>query len=122
MPWDMELKDTLVQIETGGWQALVDGGGRQWFREQAADELVVLGPRFGVVSGPAALDQLADDSWSWFRIRAPQVVSITDDVATLTYRVIARRDFDVEHQAVVSSTYRRESDRWHLVVRHETPM
>lgn len=118
----MEQRDVLIETETAGWQALVDGTGRQWFRDRVDDQVVVLGPRFGVVSGPAAVDQLAGESWSWFRIRAPQVVAITDDVATITYRVLARRDFDTEHQAVVSSTYRREGEGWQLVVRHETPM
>lgn len=118
----MDLTNVLVETETAGWQALVDGAGRRWFGDLVDDRIVLLGPRFGVVSGAAALDQLAGESWSWFRIRAPQVVSITDDVATITYRVIARRDFDFEHQAVVSSTYRRDGDRWALVLRHETPM
>lgn len=122
MPFVMELLDSLVEAETAGWQAIVDGAGRQWFRDRVDDQIVVLGPRFGVASGLAALDQLAGATWSWFRVRAPQVVAITEDVATLTYRVIARRDFDSEYQAVVSSTYRRDGAGWLLVVRQETPM
>lgn len=116
----MELAEVLVEMETAGWQALVDGGGRAWFRGVIDDPVVVIGAGFGVVTGEAALDRLADDTWSWFRIRAPQVSTITDDVAVLTYRVIARRDFDTEHQAVVSSTYRRVDDQWRLAVRHQT--
>ncbi len=116
----MELTEVLVELETAGWQALVDGGGRAWFRGVIDDPLVAVGAGFGVVTGEAALDRLADDTWSWFRIRAPQVWSISPDVALLTYRVIARRDFDTEHQAVVSSTYRRVDDQWRLAVRHHT--
>ena len=119
----MDLRATLVEIEQAGWQALVDGTGRAHFRALVDDQVVVvLGPRFGVVTGEAALDQLSGEMWSWFRVRAPQVVAITDDVATITYRVIARRDFDAEHQAVVASTYRLVDGRWRLVVHQQTPM
>lgn len=116
----MELRDLLVELETAGWQALVDGDGRAWFRDAVNDPVMVVGAGFGAVSGEAALDRLSDDTWSWFRLRAPQLLAITDDVAVLTSRLIARRDFDTEHQAVVSSTYVRVDDRWRLAHRHLT--
>jgi hypothetical protein len=118
----VDLSATLVEIEQAGWQALVDGTGRSHFRQVVDDHVVVLGPRFGVVTGEAAIDQLSGDTWSWFRLRAPQVVAITDEVATIAYRVIVRRDFDAEHQAVVSSTYRLVDGRWRLAVHQQTPM
>lgn len=118
----MDLSASLQEIEEAGWQSLVDGTGRAHFRQVASDDIVVLGPGFGVAIGEAALDQLSGATWAWFRVRAPQVVSVTDQVATITYRVLARRDFDVEYQAVVSSTYRLVDGSWRLVVHHETPM
>lgn len=118
----MDLRATLQEIEEASWQSLVDGTGRAHFKALVSDDVVVLGPGFGVASREAALDQLSGDTWAWFRVRAPQVVEISDDVAAITYRVLARRDFDAEHQAVVSSTYRVIDGSWRLVLRHETPM
>lgn len=118
----MELVDTLVEREQGAWQALVDGTGRAAYRDLLTDDAVVIGPGPGVLTGDAALDRLSGATWSWFRIRAPQAHLVSDDVAVLTYRVIARRDFDVEYQAMASSTYVRTDDAWRLAAHQETPV
>lgn len=118
----MELVDALVQLEQGVWQALVDGTGRSAYRDLLLDDAVVVGPGPGVVTGDAALDRLSGATWSWFRLRAPQAHPLGDDVAVLTYRVIARRDFDVEYQAMASSTYLRVGDAWRLAAHQQTPV
>jgi hypothetical protein len=118
----VDLDATLLGLEEAGWQSLVDGGGRAFYRSHLADGAVVLGPGFGVESGERALDRISGATWSWFRIRAPRAVRLGDDAAVLTYRIIARRDFDVEHQAIVSSTYVRVDGEWRLVVHHQTPV
>ncbi|MGY6502415.1 MAG: DUF4440 domain-containing protein [Acidimicrobiales bacterium] len=118
----MELVDTLVEREQSGWQSLVDGTGRSVYRDLLAEGAVVIGPGAGVVTGDAALDRLSGATWSWFRLRALQAHPVGDEVAVLTYRVIARRDFDVEYQAMASSTYVWVDDAWRLAAHQQTPV
>lgn len=116
------LDARLLELEQAGWQSLVDGTGRAHYRELLGDGALVVKPGCGVVTGERALDQLSGDTCSWFRIRAPQVVALGDDAASITYRVIARRDFDHEYQAVATSVYRSFGGEWKLVVHQQTPV
>ncbi|MDZ7677537.1 MAG: hypothetical protein U5K29_03185 [Acidimicrobiales bacterium] len=122
----MDLQATLVELERAGWQSLVDGTGRAYFRDRLVDDAAVLVPGSGVVAGLAtgadALDRISGASWAWFRIRAPKLVVLADTVAVLAYRVVARRDFDVEYQAVVSSTYVTDGADWKLAIHQQTPV
>lgn len=120
------VEPLLIELEQAGWQSLVDGTGRTHFGGLLIDDVVVLMPGAGMVggiaTGDAALDALAGATWAWFRIRAPKVVRLDDTVAVVAYRVIARRDFDVEYQAVASSTYVFDGERWRLAVHQQTPV
>jgi hypothetical protein len=118
----VDLDAELLNLEQAGWQSLVDGNARTWFREVLSPDIVVVGAGSGVVSGDAALDHLSGSTWSWVRLRGPRVVSLSDSVALIAYRVIARRDFDVEYQAMVSSSYVRVGDDWKLAVHQQTPV
>ena len=115
-----------MELEQASWQSLVDGTGRSHFRDLLTDDAVVLLPGVGVVAGvatgEAALDRISNSTWAWFRIRSPKVVQLAEPVAVITYRLIARRDFDVEYQALVSSTYVFEGDGWRLAHHQQTPV
>ncbi len=119
----MEPTAELLALEQAGWDALVAGTGRAHYRELLADDALVVGLGGAVAVGEAALDALSGQTWAWVRLRAPRVVQVGPDVAVLVTRVIARRDFDVEYQAQVASTYRRRVDGgWELVVVLHTPV
>jgi hypothetical protein len=118
----VDLTKTLLGIEQGAWQSLVDGEGRSYLRGLLADDAQVIGLGGAVVTGPQALEVLSGQSWSWFRLRGPRLLQLGEDAALLTYRVIARRDFDSEYQAVVTSAYRRADAGWTLVAVQHTPV
>lgn len=118
----MELRDELLAIEQAGWDALVAGTGRAHYRTVLAPDAVVVGLGPGIAEGERALDVLSGQTWAWVRLRAPRVVPLGDDAAVLVTRVIARRDFDVEHQALVASTYRRRDEGWELALVQHTPV
>ena len=117
----MDLTKTLLDLEQAGWQAQVDGTAHSFYRELLTSDAVVIGVLGGVVTGDAAVDALAGQGWSWFRLRGPRLVHLGDQAAVLTCRVIARRDFDTEYQALVTSVYRRTDQRWTVaLVQHTT--
>jgi hypothetical protein len=122
----MELTRTLLELEQTAWQSLVDGEGPARYRALATEEVLVVAPgaggQRGIVSGRAAIDHLAGDRWAWFRLRGAEASQLTDDVAVLSYRVVARRDFDAEHQFLVTSTFVRIDDEWKLRAHHRTPV
>ncbi|MBK5221643.1 MAG: nuclear transport factor 2 family protein [Acidimicrobiia bacterium] len=118
----MELNQTLLELETAGWEALSNGAGRRFYTERLTPDAVMLLPQVGLLSHDKAIDGMDGAPWSWFKIRNPQVVELGPDVAMLTYRVQARRDFDAEYQALVSSTYVQRDGEWKLAVHQQTPM
>jgi hypothetical protein len=116
----VDLARTLLELEQQAWQSLVDGRGRAHYGELLAPDAVVLGSGTGTADGEAARARLSGQRWSWFRLRGPRAVALGEDAAVISYRVIARSDFDVEYHALVTSTYRRDGDRWRLVVHQHT--
>ena len=118
----MELAQTLVDLETAGWEALSGGTGRRFYSGLLTEDAVMLLPQVGVLTHDQALDGMDAAPWSWFKIRNPQVVQLADDAAVLTYRVQARRDFQPEYQALVASTYVRRGGEWKLALHQQTPM
>lgn len=123
------LDRTLVDWETAGWQSLVDGTARAYWRDRLAPDAVVVLPGGGlarsVVAGADALDRISGSTWAWFQLRAPQVTRLGQGAVAITYRIVARRDFDVEYRAVVTSTWVRDEsdpDTWRLAVHQQTPV
>ena len=118
----MELTRTLLGLEQSAWQSLIDGRGRTHFAGVLAPEAIVIGMGPVPATGDDALERLGGRTWSWFRLRGPRALALGPAAASLSYRVVARRDFDVEYQALVTSLYRRDGDSWRLVVHHHTPV
>lgn len=118
----MELRETLSALETAGWEALKAGTGRRFYAEVLTPDAVMLLPQVGLLEHDRALDGMDGQPWSWFQLRNPQVVPLGDDAAVLTYRVQARRDFQPEYQALVSSTYVRRDGQWRMALHQQTPM
>ena len=118
----MELLDTLLEMETAGWEALKAGSGRRHYASVLTHDAVMLLPGVGLLSHDAALDGMDGQPWSWFQIRNPQVVALVDDAAVLTYRAQARRDFQPEYQALIASTYVRRDGEWKLALHQQTPV
>jgi hypothetical protein len=118
----VDLTRTLLGLEHDAWQSLVDGRGRAHFAQVLDGDGLVVGLGSGPATGEDALDRLGGRAWSWFRLRGPRSVALGSDAASISYRVVARRDFDVEYQALVASIYRRHGDSWRLVVHQHTPV
>lgn len=115
-----ELQEVLLAIETGGWEAQHQGQGRSYYGTLLAKDAVMVLPGVGLVNYEAALDAMDRPPWSWYKLRNPKVHLLNEGAAVLTYRVLARRDFAVEHQAIVGSTYVLVADEWKLALRQET--
>ncbi len=118
----MATHDDLLRLETEGWEALSHGRGRAHYAALLTDDAVMLLPQVGLLSHDKALDGMDAQPWSWFQIRNPQTIELTDDSAMLHYRVQARRDFQPEYQALIASTYVRRDGTWKLAVHQQTPM
>jgi hypothetical protein len=118
----MATHDELLRLETDGWEALHQGTGRAYYSGLLADDAGMLLPQVGLLSHDKALDGMEGQPWSWFQIRNPLTVELSDDAAVLHYRVQARRDFQEEYQALISSTYVRRDGRWRLALHQQTPV
>jgi hypothetical protein len=67
------------------------------------------------------LKSLTGQSWESHRIDRPQVINISEKVATVVYKVNARRAGCDEYIALISSTYALTEDGWTLVIHQQTP-
>lgn len=126
---DAEVESLLVELETGGWQALVDGTARAYWRERLSPDATVVVPGGGlarsVAVGDEALDRITGATWAWFQLRSPRITRVADGAAAVTYRLVARRDFDAEYRAVVTSTWvadPADPAAWRLVLHQQTPV
>jgi hypothetical protein len=67
------------------------------------------------------LDAMAGQPWASHTLEDPHVLPVTDDVAVVTYGVVAHREGAPTYSALISSTYVRRGDAWRLALHQQTP-
>ena len=67
------------------------------------------------------LDAMAGQPWASHTLEEPQVLPVTDDVAVVSYGVVAQREGAPTYSALISSTYVRRGDGWRLALHQQTP-
>jgi Domain of unknown function (DUF4440) len=67
------------------------------------------------------MDAMAGQPWASHTLEDPHVLPVTDDVAVVTYGVVAQREGAPTYSALISSTYVRRDDAWRLALHQQTP-
>ncbi len=114
----------LIDLEEQGWRALSSNAdaARDFYGRMLLEDAVMVFPgRMRIRGREAILASLAAQPWESFRITHADTVSLTTDVATLVYEVVAQRAGNAPYSALVSSTYVRSSRRWRLAFHQQTP-
>lgn len=115
----MSVHTDLRELEERFWRA--GGDPEFWDRSFAEDGVIALAT--GLMDKHAVVAaQDAAEPWETFTIEEARVVELGEGVASISYRVTARRaGDDSDYRAVVSSVYVRRGGDWMLALHHQTP-
>jgi hypothetical protein len=119
------MVQTIIELEEQGWQSLSSGTNDSlaFYDRILRSDAVMLFPGGLILEGKKKiLDSLAAQPWKTFRMEKPQVVSPTQGVGVLFYRVTAQRQSSMAYTALISSTYVLEDGTWKLVFHQHTPV
>ncbi len=117
----MDLQE-LVQLETEGWEALSSDRGADHYAEAMTADAVMVVPGM-VLSRDQAVAAIREaPPWSSFRIDDPRVVRLVDGAAALTYRATAQRPDSPVFEALMTTTFVRDGDRWRVALHQQTPL
>lgn len=118
----MTAKVDLVALEREGWQALAEGRGGAYYRDNLADD-ALMAFSFGVLGRGAAIEAMEQaPPWATFELVDPRVVELTDGSGVVVYRANAQRAGEEPYSAVISSTFVRRDGRWLLAFHQQTPV
>jgi hypothetical protein len=115
----------ILELEEQGWQALSSEGdtSKEFYGAVLADDAVMIFQGGLLIEGKREiLNSLSGQPWESFSMEEPRVISLSEGVAVVVYRVVARRKDSDAYQALVSSTYALRDDEWKLVVHQQTPV
>jgi hypothetical protein len=116
----MELEAHLLELEERLWQAV---GDRDQYERELASDAVHVFPSFGIVEREAALGGVEGARpWTSFTIADARVVPLGEHAAALVYTTCAQRGDEPAYRAAITSVYRRDAERWQLVVHQQTPL
>ncbi|HXV71335.1 MAG TPA: nuclear transport factor 2 family protein [Acidimicrobiia bacterium] len=114
----MSLESELLEIEEAFWES---SGDADFWRENFSEEGVIALP-IGLMGKKEVIrSQKKARPWSEFAMKDASVVDLGDDVASITYRAMARRDDESDYSAMVTSVYARRNGEWQLMVHQQTP-
>lgn len=115
----------LVDLEKQGWQALSSEGAasQEFYSSVLRDDAVMLLPGGMFIDGKEnILKSLAAQPWTSFQIEDPRVISLSESVGVLVYRVTAQRDGSTPYVALINSTYELSDGMWKLALHQQTPV
>jgi hypothetical protein len=116
----VNVEARLLELECRLWQA---GGNRAAYARELASDAVHVFPSFGIVDRDTALDGVEGARpWARFTIDDARYVPLGDEAAALVYTATAQRDGDAPYTAAITSVYRRDGERWRLVLHQQTPL
>ena len=115
----------LVKLEEEGWQALSSAGdaAQKFYSSLLIDDAIAIFPGGLIVKGKEKfLESIDIRPWKFFKIEQPLVISITENVKAVIYKVTARRENNNTYTAIINSTYSNFDGDWKLVVHQQTPI
>lgn len=119
------MMQELIDLEEQGWQALSSGRevSERFYRSVLRNDAVMLFPGGMRIAGKEnILASLAAQPWQSFQIEDPQVISLSENAATLVYAVTAQREGSEPYVALVNSTYVLGDGAWKLALHQQTPV
>jgi hypothetical protein len=120
----MPLDDELIELEERGWGALASDPrtATEFYERVLDDEVVLLLPGgLRLTDRAAVVASMGGVPWASYRLEEPHVHALGDDVAVVSYGVVAQREGTGTYSALISSTYVRRSTGWRLAVHQQTP-
>jgi hypothetical protein len=121
----MSKMQSIVEFEQQGWRALSAPGdtAKEFYAGLLADDAIMIFPGGLLIEGKERiLQSMTAQPWTSFRIEEPQVISLSESVSVLAYRVTAQREGRDAYKALVSSTYVVLEGNWKLAVHQQTPV
>lgn len=118
----MDLKETLLVLETRGWEALSTAGrGAAFYDELLSDDASMVFPS-GVMNRDECIAAIRSSTpWARYRIEEPRVLQLAEDCAVLLYKVTARRKGEPTFVAMIGSTYVKRDGTWKLRLQQQSP-
>ncbi len=119
----MTREDEIFELEKGFWTASFAGDGAYYAEHLAEDALLVFAEPTGVLEKSDCVRIIGESPASEVRweLSDPRFVELGEGVVGLTYRGSATpRGGSDSQRDRRSSVYRREGDRWKLVLHHVT--
>ena len=114
----MTLKDDLLTLERGFWDAIRDP---DYYRaNMAEDGLAVFS--MGIMGKDAAIASTSGAEvakWTDVELSNPQLVELTPESAVLVYEGMAKRDGE-PYAANCSSTYVKRGGRWLMALHQQS--
>jgi hypothetical protein len=115
--------DELIELERAGWRSLCDGTGAEFYGTHMTDDarMVLAG---GVVMTRTEVAEALQHAppWASFTIDAPEVTSLGDDIAMLTYTGTGHRAEGGDFSAIMTTVYVAGPDGWRIGHYQQTPL
>ena len=116
--------DELVDLEEQGWRALTTDprAATEFYEGVLDDDVAMLLPGgLRMTDRAAIVASMGGAPWASYRIEEPQVHALGEDVAVVTYGVVAQREGGPPYSALISSTYVHRAGGWRLALHQQTP-
>ena len=128
----ISLEEAIITLEDQTWRALqVSGKAMLPYLSEDCIMFFPLGMKVSTASTPSLIDVMTSEAfipWKTYRMSHLEVTPIGKDGAVISYKVVASRaasdesEDDDEFKALISSTWRKETDgRWLLCFHQQTP-
>jgi hypothetical protein len=114
----MSLQDELLKNEKRLWMEGPDA-----YRKHISPKCLIAFPAMaGVMTNETVARTVADGPrWNEPEIEVEGLLSLTPEIAILTYRARATMDGRDPYSAIVSSGYEKQDDGWKLFFHQQTP-
>lgn len=117
----MDLAKILMGLEADFWQASSDGDADTIANLLAEDARLV--GSFGVLdkATTVAINRQGEGAFVFWQIESePKFMQLTSETAAVIYKAKAQRPEQDPFTVLMSSTYVYISDRWQLMLHHQT--
>lgn len=120
---DADVTEELLDLERGGWDALCDGTGDDYYGSLMTDDGLMVLANGQVMTRGEVVASLADaPTWDSYEITNARTVELGRDTIALVYLGTARRAGADEFVAAMTSVYVRDADGWSLALYQQTPV
>ena len=117
----MALKQELLELEQGFWNA---AGDRGFYEEHFADNGVAVFPFKGGILDAGKVRDSVESGVTWKNVEFlnVHVIELAPQCAALIYEAVGSRDGQPDYHALLSSVYVRDDGAWQMVVHQQTPL